>query len=326
MKWTQYFIGSGNKWEIYGNRETGEYDYTKGEYVSEPYPPQRPSVKNSIPYKILERILKSVGDQSDFHVYLILPMFPEGNPADASIQGQRDLQWRTVEMIVRGVQKEIERIRLTGKSWRNYLTIGFLANWQRIDSIDTNENRMERVNNNKRYMIYVHSKMMIVDDRYIIIGSANLNERSLAGDRDTEICVGLWPDVGYEQIGVSQIRNFRYALWKEHFVEPDENGNYPEEAYWANPENYEECAKKIQQLGDTNYKLLCNGLTEMNNDGINEKKSGHFCSWDIDGAVNGLGLRGNEDHIILDGAKSCIIGDDWYIWPTSYTDLGELIE
>ena len=46
-----------------------------------------------------------------------------------------------------------------------------------------------------RFPIYVHSKMMIVDDVYIIIGSANINERSMAGSRDSEIAVGCYqPD------------------------------------------------------------------------------------------------------------------------------------
>ena len=31
---------------------------------------------------------------------------------------------------------------------------------------------------------------MIVDDEYIVIGSANINQRSLAGDRDTELAIG----------------------------------------------------------------------------------------------------------------------------------------
>merc|ERR1712137_789343 len=31
--------------------------------------------------------------------------------------------------------------------------------------------------------------MMIVDDKQIIIGSANINDRSMAGDRDSEVCV-----------------------------------------------------------------------------------------------------------------------------------------
>ncbi|CAK9886222.1 MAG: hypothetical protein XXXJIFNMEKO3_02650 [Candidatus Erwinia impunctatus] len=37
--------------------------------------------------------------------------------------------------------------------------------------------------------IYVHSKLMIVDDRYILVGSANINDRSLLGDRDSELAV-----------------------------------------------------------------------------------------------------------------------------------------
>lgn len=39
-------------------------------------------------------------------------------------------------------------------------------------------------------MIYVHAKGMIVDDEYVIVGSANINQRSMAGSRDTEIAMG----------------------------------------------------------------------------------------------------------------------------------------
>lgn len=38
-------------------------------------------------------------------------------------------------------------------------------------------------------IIYVHSKLMIVDDRMAICGSANINDRSLLGNRDSEFCV-----------------------------------------------------------------------------------------------------------------------------------------
>jgi len=36
-------------------------------------------------------------------------------------------------------------------------------------------------------MIYIHSKLMIVDDKSLIIGSANINDRSMLGSRDHEI-------------------------------------------------------------------------------------------------------------------------------------------
>lgn len=44
----------------------------------------------------------------------------------------------------------------------------------------------------RRFMIYVHSKGMIVDDEYVVIGSANINQRSMEGSRDTEIAMGAY--------------------------------------------------------------------------------------------------------------------------------------
>ena len=41
-------------------------------------------------------------------------------------------------------------------------------------------------------MIYVHAKGMIVDDEYVILGSANINQRSMDGSRDTEIAMGAY--------------------------------------------------------------------------------------------------------------------------------------
>ena len=37
--------------------------------------------------------------------------------------------------------------------------------------------------------IYPHVKLMIVDDRTVIVGTANINDRSLLGDRDSEIAL-----------------------------------------------------------------------------------------------------------------------------------------
>ena len=53
----------------------------------------------------------------------------------------------------------------------------------------------DTVRHTLRHPIYVHSKLMIVDDDYIVIGSANINQRSMAGERDSEICIGAFqPD------------------------------------------------------------------------------------------------------------------------------------
>lgn len=73
-----------------------------------------------------------------------------------------------------------------------------------------------------RFMIYVHSKLMIVDDEYILVGSANINQRSLDGSRDSEIAIGAFQN-GYTLAGHprgplprGQVAGFRKALFKEH--------------------------------------------------------------------------------------------------------------
>ena len=38
-------------------------------------------------------------------------------------------------------------------------------------------------------IIYVHSKLMIIDDHMAICGSANINDRSLLGSRDSEVAI-----------------------------------------------------------------------------------------------------------------------------------------
>ena len=38
-------------------------------------------------------------------------------------------------------------------------------------------------------LIYVHSKVLIVDDCSVIIGSANVNDRSMLGTRDSELAI-----------------------------------------------------------------------------------------------------------------------------------------
>jgi len=41
----------------------------------------------------------------------------------------------------------------------------------------------------RQEQIYIHGKLMIVDDRHILCGSANINDRSLLGKNDSEVAV-----------------------------------------------------------------------------------------------------------------------------------------
>lgn len=54
---------------------------------------------------------------------------------------------------------------------------------------------------------------MIVDDRRFIIGSANINDRSLLGSRDSEIAM----IVDEQQKGSDKAFNLRARLFQEHF-------------------------------------------------------------------------------------------------------------
>lgn len=38
-------------------------------------------------------------------------------------------------------------------------------------------------------LVYIHSKLLIVDDKTVLIGSANVNDRSMMGSRDSELAV-----------------------------------------------------------------------------------------------------------------------------------------
>ncbi|PHT54174.1 Phospholipase D gamma 2 [Capsicum baccatum] len=65
----------------------------------------------------------------------------------------------------------------------------------RITTVANSSKQMtpqELTQKNRRFMIYVHSKGMIVDDEYVILGSANINQRSLEGTRDTKIAMGAY--------------------------------------------------------------------------------------------------------------------------------------
>jgi hypothetical protein len=75
-------------------------------------------------------------------------------------------------------------------------------------------------NENKSFIskqIYVHSKLMIIDDLFLILGSANINYRSMTSAGDSEICLSIH--------NPEKIKSFRKNLFKIHFGEDVENPN-----------------------------------------------------------------------------------------------------
>lgn len=68
----------------------------------------------------------------------------------------------------------------------------------------------------KTEIVYVHTKLMIVDDSKVLCGSANINDRSLKGSRDSEIAILI-----EDSIKIGEGRRFAYDLrrdlYNEHF-------------------------------------------------------------------------------------------------------------
>ncbi|EAU83580.1 phospholipase D [Coprinopsis cinerea okayama7 len=94
-------------------------------------------------------------------------------------------------------------------------------------------------------MLYIHSKLMIVDDRRVIIGSANINDRSQKGDGDSEICLVVEDDdmidstMDGQPYKVSRFAaTLRRKLYREHLglIEPQEcNKRYPKVTSFMRP-------------------------------------------------------------------------------------------
>lgn len=66
--------------------------------------------------------------------------------------------------------------------------------------------------------VYVHSKVMVVDDRLLRIGSSNLNNRSLGFDSECDVALESMPD-GREDVR-SHIVEVRDGLVAEHLGVP----------------------------------------------------------------------------------------------------------
>ena len=161
--------------------------------------------------------LSNIANMSD-QVYICIPMYPEGDPSsDAS---QEILYWQHCTMAAM-YQRVAAAIQAVGseahpQDYLNFYCLGKRESEQELpEGLDTPEegSLVERVRQSLRHPVYVHSKLMVVDDTHIVLGSANINQRSLDGHRDSEICLhGHQPARG----AAGGVRVFREALWAAH--------------------------------------------------------------------------------------------------------------
>ena len=117
-----------------------------------------------------------------------------------------------------------------------------------------------------------------MDDEYIIVGSANINQRSMDGERDTEIAMGGYQPhhLAGQERARGQIYGFRLALWHEHL-----GGLH---SYFLKPESVE-CVNLINETALGNW-------ISYSSDTLNEDLLGQLLSYPLavnhDGTVTAL--------------------------------------
>ncbi len=201
-------------------------------------------LRNPVGKALARRIERAIDDDVSFHAYLVLPAHPEGKLNETSIMRQVDL---TMLSLVHGPQSLVNCVRraLVAKyereqnglsevearekarnmlleellkrseteSWVDYLTLLTLRAHAVIGGRPVTE------------QVYVHSKLLIADDRVAVLGSANINDRSMLGTRDSELAViiaGGEPKTiridGENDYPVSRtVHTLRRQLWEKLF-------------------------------------------------------------------------------------------------------------
>ncbi|KAJ3683672.1 hypothetical protein LUZ60_013899 [Juncus effusus] len=195
-------------------------------------------IKNRVLEALYKRILRAENENKCFRVIIVIPLSPgfQGGIDDggaASVRAIMHWQYRT---ICRGPNSILKNLfDIIGPKAHDYISFYGLRTYGRLfdgGPLVTNQ-------------IYVHSKLMIIDDRIALIGSANINDRSLLGSRDSEIGV-LIEDremVKSKMNGNSYkagkfTLSLRLSLWSEHLglrqkeidqiIDPVSNSTYKE--------------------------------------------------------------------------------------------------
>eukprot|EP01062_Namystynia_karyoxenos_P073395 TRINITY_DN7019_c1_g1_i1.p1 TRINITY_DN7019_c1_g1~~TRINITY_DN7019_c1_g1_i1.p1 ORF type:complete len:945 (+),score=273.20 TRINITY_DN7019_c1_g1_i1:117-2951(+) len=173
-------------------------------------------VINKIAQKIAERICAAHSQGKVFRVLMVIQPHGEGDPlTNIAIRKIMLFQNQTIANMIKNVTNKMGEDEA-----KKYILVTSLRNW--------GKNASERLCTST---IYVHTKLLLVDDARLIVGSANVNDRSMVGDRDSEIGVVVDelqaqkegkapPEVGTidgRSCPVGQrIRRLRLHLWREH--------------------------------------------------------------------------------------------------------------
>eukprot|EP00261_Vitis_vinifera_P032569 XP_019073812.1 PREDICTED: phospholipase D delta isoform X1 [Vitis vinifera] len=231
----QYFLGSSYAWPSY--KDAG--------------------ADNLIPMELALKIASKIRAKERFAVYIVIPMWPEGDPKSNTVQEILFWQAQTMQMMYEVIAKELKSMQLEDSHPLDYLNFYCLGNREGVTKEMSEKASPTPANADavlasakfRRFMIYVHAKGMIVDDEYLIMGSANINQRSMAGTKDTEIAMGAyqrhhtWAEKKKHPHG--QVYGYRMSLWAEHLGMVNK--------LFKEPENLE-CVRTVNEMAEENWK------------------------------------------------------------------------
>lgn len=136
-------------------------------------------IENKINDAIVDRIKRAHANDEDWRACIVLPLMPGYQNTVDEQEGSsvRLIMTCQYHSICRGPTSIFGRLRAVGIEPEDYIEFYALRSWGEIGP-----NKMLVTE-----QLYIHAKIMVVDDRVAIIGSANINERSMLGSRDSEI-------------------------------------------------------------------------------------------------------------------------------------------
>lgn len=187
------------------------------------------SCRNLVAAELTLKICEKIEKGERFAAYILIPMWPEGVPESGSVQAI--LHWQRLSMegmyvaISDAIRLKKEACEQMGSQFEASPTD--YLNFYCLGTRETNEGSEATgvpaagsqgavLSESRRHLVYVHSKMTIVDDEVALIGSANINQRSLDGTRDSEIVQAAWqPDFMSTESAIAKgdVHGFRLHCW-----------------------------------------------------------------------------------------------------------------
>lgn len=205
------------------------------------------TVGNRILQALADRIELAVQRNEVFRVYVVMPLLPafEGNIRSQELTNLHAVMHWQFATICRGRHSLFAALKDVTDEPERYVSFFGLRKYGIMPNgcVSTEQ-------------IYIHSKLLIVDDQHVIIGSANINDRSMMGDRDSEIAVVI-QDMQFEE-GYMNDQPFkrgvsagalRMQLFREHLGLGDDDWSV------ADPTS-ERTWQRIRNVSQNNTKIF----------------------------------------------------------------------